>query len=186
MGYEPDFTERRDEDPSDVELPLAETVASRVLERVVVVVPTFSKRQEAYPPVVPRLIARPVRLLAPQVGSRVDKPSHVIQKRNARPPPAQGCGSAHRSTDKSTGTGNHSKVSGQVREVVLLQVAVERLLGKVSHLRNQGEPTRHVGAVERHQQKSVNERRPRPRANALAEVHSSRPRLCGHDKWPSS
>ena len=133
MGYEPDFTERRDEDPSDVELPLAETVASRVLERVVVVVPTFSKRQEAYPPVVPRLIARPVRLLAPQVGSRVDKPSHVIQKRNARPPPAQGCGSAHRSTDKSTGTGNHSKVSGQVREVVLLQVAVERLLGKVSH-----------------------------------------------------
>lgn len=67
-----------DHHPRHVELELLEAVPSRELECVVVVVPAFTKGEDADPPVVAREVAGVVGLRAPDVADAVDEPGDLL------------------------------------------------------------------------------------------------------------
>mmetsp|Transcript_30732 Transcript_30732/g.67308 ORF Transcript_30732/g.67308 Transcript_30732/m.67308 type:complete len:285 (-) Transcript_30732:668-1522(-) len=115
-----------DDLPRQVKLAFSKTVLGRILEGVVIVVPAFPKRQETNPPIVARLVAGSVGLLAPEVRRRVDEPGDVVEQRHAERAPAE-------QREASDGVAE-GEVAEAVPEVVLLHVAVERLLHQVSNV----------------------------------------------------
>ena len=99
-------------------------MASAKFKRVVVVVPTFTKRQNTYGPVVPRQVARVELLRAPAVGDGVYGPGDVIHPHGADAEPPN-------EPRQATDGVQRDRRGGDVPHVRLLHEAVKRLRGEL-------------------------------------------------------
>src|ERR1043166_2585880 len=63
--------------PVEVNFVPAQTVPGRGRMSMMIVVPSFTKRQQRYPPTVPRVIVGLEALRAPHMGGRIDQPCRM-------------------------------------------------------------------------------------------------------------
>ena len=73
--------------PGHVQLPPFKAVASRILEGVMVVVPSFPEGEQGYPPIVTREIACIPGLAAPYMAGGVDEPGDMVHPHDTHPLP---------------------------------------------------------------------------------------------------
>ena len=69
--------------PGHVHFPPAQTLSGRTRESVMVVVPSFSVREQSNPPAICRPITGLIRPITPTVGRTIDEPGTVIDRYQA-------------------------------------------------------------------------------------------------------